>query len=156
MRKVQLAGMVVLALVLTGCSEPALQTTTCMLYEDLSDPSAKADVADLVIVGENLGTDGVSPLYGVNATAHTIRVDEVMKGELEPAEIRVLSSPDACAADDVYPEGDPLAETGATQFFLTRIDGQWTSVSPFVGAEPLGPNGELHWDPAAPSPTPTP
>ena len=156
MRRLQVGALVVVALVLTACSESVLQTTQCVSYADLSDPQAKADVADLVIVGKDLGTDGVTGLYGVDATAHTIRVDEVIKGKLDAPEIRVVSSPDACAGDDLYPDGDPLATTGSTEFFITRVDGKWTSVSPFVGGVPVGANRELHWDPSVPSPSPTP
>ena len=156
MRKLEVVGLVVVALALSGCSDPVLQTTQCVSYADLSDAQAKADVADLVIVGEELGPDGVTGLHGVDATAHTIRVDEVMKGELEESEIRVISSPDACGADDLYPNGDPLATTGTTQFFISRVDGKWTSASPFVGGVPVGANGELHWKPNPPSATPEP
>ena len=156
MRRLQVVGLVGAALVLAGCSGSVLQVTQCASYVDLSDPQAKADVADLVIVGEELGTDGVTGLYGVDATAHTIRVDEVIKGELDEREIRVVSSPDACAGDELYPDGDPLATAGSTQFFITRVDGKWTSVSPFVGGVPVGANRELHWDPSVPSPSPAP
>ncbi|TBN57374.1 hypothetical protein EYE40_08165 [Glaciihabitans arcticus] len=141
----------ILAAGLTGCTQ-----TTCASWVDFRTPAEMADSADLVIVGEETGTDGVTFSMGVSATAHTVRVDEVLKGELDVAEIRVVSLPDSCGATgDFYPEGDPIEVDGPAEFFLVRSDGNWTSLTPFESAAVIPAEGTLPWNPT-PTPTPTP
>jgi len=124
------------------------------------DPYGLAEASDLVIVGEVLGPDGVAPYNVVNASAYTVRVDGVLKGEVSASEIRVISIPDGCMTEGepaVYTGGDQLDFQGRAQFFLSKTGGgMWTTLTPSEGVERLGVDGELYWDPDVPSPTPTP
>ena len=153
--RMQLAVAAAGVLMLSGCN--AFTTTvTCIDYIDLSDHAVKAGVAELVFVGEVTGTDGVTELSGVDAAAHTVRIDEVLKGEFSESEIRVVSVSDPCSGKDQdYPGGDPLDRTGPAEFFLVKNEGVWTTLSPYEGAVTIGDDGMLPWDPeATPSPSP--
>jgi len=158
MRLLQLAGVGLLLAALTGCG-PELQVTTCRDYVSFEgDPSALAESSDLVFVGEVLASDGLTLFNEVDAATYRVRIDEVLKGEFNDSEIRVVSVPDGCttageAAE--YSDGDQLDIDGDAQFFLRETDGSWTTFSPFEGVFPVDSNGELYWDPSAPSPSPT-
>jgi len=160
MRLVQLGAVALLVSALAGCSLFATTTSICRDYVSFEgDPAALAEAADLVFVGEVLGDDGVELFNEVDASAYTIRVDEVLKGDVSESELRVISIPDGCTTPGEpadYSRGNQLEVEGKAQFFLSMTGGKWTTFSPFEGATPLGPNDELYWDPAAPSPTPTP
>ena len=143
---------VALVVALGGC---AVEGVTCVDWVTFETPADLAEAADLVVVGEQLGTDGSTARFGVDATAHTIRVDRVLKGELDDTEIRVLSLPATCSTSD-YPDGDQLAAPGTVQYFLDRDAGQWQTVTSYQGALTVPADGSLPWDPAAPTPMPSP
>jgi hypothetical protein len=151
------AAVVLSVAVLSACAP--VQTAACASWVDYETPAAMAGAADLVFVGEVTGLDGVTQNMGVDATARTIRIDELLVGDAGGAtEIRVLSRPDACSGTDTfYPEGDPLDVDGAAEFFLFDDAGTWVSLTPLDGAVEVPASGELPWSPdAEPLPTESP
>ena len=139
-----------LAAGLTGCT----QTTTCVDWVHFETPADMADAADLVIVGEQVGRDGSTGRFGLDARAYMVRVDEVLKGELGDDEIRVLSLPATCSGGE-YIAGDQLDVDGPVQLFLTRSEGEWQTLTSYQGV--LSVSGSLPWVPEpTPAPSPTP
>ena len=147
------AAMAAVALVgaLAGCGT---RTITCIDWVIFETPADLAEAADLVIVGERIAPDGSSGRFGIEAAAHTIRVDRVLKGELDVTEIRVLSLPATCSASE-YPDGDQLAIAGEVQYFLDFEDGEWQTLTSYQGAVEVTADGIPPWDPAEPTPTPS-
>ena len=139
---------VALIAALAGCGTTSV---TCVDWVTFKTPADMAEAADLVIVGEQIATDGSSGRFGIEATAHTISVDRVLKGELDETEIRVLSLPATCSASE-YPDGDQLAIPGKVQYFLDYEDGEWQTLTSYQGAVGVPADGILPWDPAEPTP----
>ena len=149
---------IVLGLVASSLGGCAMQGETCVDWVNFESAADLAESSDLVIIGERVRADGSSSRYGADAAAHVIRVDRVLKGELDESEIRVLSLAPTCQGEGAerYPEGDQLATEGTVKYFLDRSEGSWTTITAYQGAVAVPADGVLPWDPAAPTPAPTP
>ena len=92
--------------------------------------------ADLVVVTSSSTRDGTEHILGVDAHAYEVRVDEVLKGQVDGGRVRISSMPDPCSGSPEYPDGDPLHTSDALLVFATRQDGEWFTLTPLDGTLP--------------------
>jgi hypothetical protein len=160
---------VVAALVLSGCSSPAVvgsvhspapgeepldessENVTCVDWATFSTFDDMVESADLVIVGTAAPSTENINLFGVDAPLHTVTISRVVAGEYSGSTIEVAAVPDTCSKASAYPSGDPLATTDVFELFLTPTSEYWRPLTPQAGIEPIPLGDPLPWEPA---PTP--
>lgn len=133
------AGFVLAAFVacnLSGCGY-GFETVSCPSWAGFPTPQEKYDAADLVIVATASTRDGTAPIFGVDAHAYKLQVNEVLKGNIEGKTVRISSMPDSCSGEAEYPDGDPLDTSEPLLVFATLQDGEWFTLTPFDGTLPF-------------------
>lgn len=132
--------------VLGGCTT----TETCVDWVAYDDDEARIADADLVADVRVVERDGTEEMFGYEANAWTVEVDDVVS-PLDDADIRtgdrlrVVATPVTCS-DASYPDGDPLDVDGDVRVYLTNAeasgaeglsDGSWSLITPYDGVGPV-------------------
>lgn len=132
-RAVRVLG-ILAACALPGCGP---ESVSCPSWAGFPTLQEKYDAADLVVVASSGTRNGTAPIFGVDAHAYEVRVDEVLKGDVAVDSVRIASMPDPCSGTADYPDGDPLETSGPLLVFATRQDGEWFTLTPFDGTLPF-------------------
>lgn len=139
-------------LALGGCAlagAGGTESATCVSWVWFERPADALSAADLAVrtdgaAGEPTGT---AEVFGVDATVHTVRVADVLRGSdaLAGDELDVISTPVTCTAGGTYPDGDPLDAPGDLVLLLHHDDeaGGWRTLTPMQGVLPATADGSL-------------
>lgn len=141
-RTVSVLGALVLTGVLSGC----IQSAGCPAWPRYDSPSAIAEEAQAVVLGEVTGVVGSTTVYGARANVWAVSVDEWEKGD-GPAQIEVISTPSSCSDNgDPYFGTDPVeaaSSEGRVALFLSDHDGRWMTANPTQGIVMVGTSDVL-------------
>ncbi|WP_298255071.1 hypothetical protein [uncultured Arthrobacter sp.] len=110
---------------------------SCVSWAGFPTLQDKYDAADLVVVASSAARDGTAPVFGADAHAYDVRVDDVLKGDLDEPRVRISAMPDPCSGRAEYPEGDPLDTSEPLLVFATVQDGEWFTLTPTDGTAPF-------------------
>ena len=127
----------------TGCDLiPVSGAETCVDWVWFETPQAQYDNASMVLIGNSVGVDGETSIYGYEATTHLIKVERVLKGDPGDGPLRISSTPQTFTGGESYPEGDPLQTDQRVMIFATQRDNEWFTMTPAQGVLPLPPGKE--------------
>jgi hypothetical protein len=125
---------------LTGC----VTAYSCASWVDYANEEARIADSDLVVDVTVIGRDGTEPMFGADANAWVAEVREVVAGDADTVRdgdaIRLVSTPDTCAAGGLYAGGDPLDVDEEVRVYLRESetsDVSWETITPFDGLGPL-------------------
>ncbi|MFJ6003590.1 hypothetical protein [Arthrobacter sp. NPDC092385] len=130
----RLAVVLIIATAVVGCDSQ--RVASCADWVQFDSVQDRYDEATAVFVASKGEREGTTTIYGVDAHTHSMRVDEVVKGELADEDIRITSMPITCTEGDQYPDGDPLETSDRIIVFANSIDGQWFTLTPDDGTLP--------------------
>jgi hypothetical protein len=140
MRRRRVTVAVVMALtctsVLTACeSSPQ---ASCPSWASFPTAQERYDEATAVVTTTAVVPSGTERVFQVDATVYDVTVGDAEKGSVRVGDtIRVISMPDACGGDAAYLESDPMSGAHALRLYLRNMDGQWATITPSDGVEPL-------------------
>lgn len=136
---------------LGGCNQAV--NIACPSWAISEDPQEHYEAATVVVVVSNAERDGETAIFGVQAHAYQVSVDEVLKGSVGDNVIRISSMPDPCTEEGVvYPDGDPLETIERVIIFASDQEGEWFTLTPFGGVISF-PEGTEHPFDLEPNPT---
>lgn len=132
--------------VLGGCTT----SETCVDWVSYDDDEARAADSDLVADVRVVERDGTEQMFGSEANAWTVEVEDVLSplGDAEIRDgdrLRVVATPVTCS-EESYPDGDPLDVDGVVRVYLTDADasgtdgiadGSWSLITPYDGVDPV-------------------
>lgn len=125
------------ALTAAGCASSA-QGHACPSWVSFGSPEARAKGAEAVVTTTSVAPAGTQEVFGVAASAYTVVVDRTEKGSpVAGQSLRVVSMPDPCDEDDLYPLGDPMDAGQNLRLYLDSDEDHWSTLTPLEGAEPL-------------------
>lgn len=132
---------VLLLLPLPGCTLPSIVTSqACASWVDFTTPVDAADEADAVALGRIVDQAGNTTYEGITTNTWNVEVDEWLKGDGE-GEIIVTSLPRTCGDDrDTMSRFQSVEEL---VLFLRDDESGWQTITPFQGAVPASPDGEI-------------
>ncbi len=116
----------------------------CASWVDFEDEESRVAESGLVVDVEVVGRDGTEPMFGADAHAWAAEVRTVVAdddGDVRVGDrLRLVSTPDTCAAGGLYGDGDPLDTTDEVRVYLRQSDTDaeaWELLTPFQGVGPL-------------------
>ncbi|GAB7109241.1 hypothetical protein JCM4814A_75550 [Streptomyces phaeofaciens JCM 4814] len=141
--KARLSVALVLLVGLTACSSASADDGQgdCGDWPAYASPSKALEQADWVVTADVVKAVGSEKVHGTEAHVYSVRTMglPLFKGDAVGHEdLKVVSTPQKCAAGDPYPEGDPLRDQKQVILFLTRdgADDMWRTISPTQGVLP--------------------
>lgn len=124
-------------------------TMACPEWIGFRTPAEAMAAADLVVRSTGPATPaGTAEMFGgARANVYSVDVADVLRGDHDVTgdPVTVISTPDPCNPEDLYPGGDPLDAPGSLILFLDRDVGAeaWHTITPFDGVVPPADDGSV-------------